>query len=462
MEDNVRVRFAPSPTGFFHLGSARTALFNWLYARHTGGTFILRIEDTDAERNTPAALRLIFDSLRWLGLDWDEGPEVGGACGPYFQSERGELYRQAIDRLLAAGRAYEKDGAVFFRLEGDRYMAYDDYLKAEVEKVHSPKIVFEDAVRGRVERTEERDFPLLRSDGTPVFHLVNVVDDMAMGITHVIRGEDHLTNTAKHIHLCEALGAPVPVYAHLPLILKDPAVGKGKMSKRDKGALISEYQERAFLPSAVRNFLALLGWSPKDDSEYLEIADIIERFDFPGIQKGGARFDEKKLCHLNGLHLRAMPIESYTWLARGVLERAGVISCDAITEDYLQRVMALVREKLNLLEDLPAYAAYFFTENFPIDPAALSRVISKGDPLARLQELLAFAGGKPWQGLHAAVDSLGQQHGQKTGAYLPAVRLAVTGSLNGPDLQATLDLLGAERVRNRLEKFIQDHSASTP
>lgn len=460
MEKHVRVRFAPSPTGFFHLGSARTALFNWLYARHTGGTFILRIEDTDAERNTPAALRLIFDSLRWLGLDWDEGPESGGECGPYFQSQRGELYSKAVKQLLESGHAYQQDGAVFFRLNGERYRAYDEYLKAEVEKVKSEPIVFEDAVRGRIERTEERDFPLLRSDGTPVFHLVNVVDDIAMKITHVIRGEDHLANTAKHIHLFQALGAPLPVFAHLPLILKDPSVGKGKMSKRDKGALISEYQERGFLPSAVRNFLALLGWSPKDDREHMEIDEIIAAFDFPGIQKGGARFDEKKLCHLNGLHLRALPVESYAWLARGVLEKAGVISHDAVAEDYLHRVVALVRGKLDLLEDLPGYAGYFFREDYAVDPNALNRVTSKGEPAARLQELLALPP-EAWTNLHDAVENLCSSNGQKPGDYLPVVRLGVSGTLNGPDLQSVLDLLGPQKVQARLERFIKQLTHSS-
>jgi glutamyl-tRNA synthetase len=212
----VRVRFAPSPTGFFHIGSARTALFNWLYARHTDGVFVLRIEDTDEARNRPEYLQVIYDSLRWLGLNWDEGPEVGGAHGPYRQSERADIYREYLQKLRESGRTYEQDGATYFRIAG------------------TPQVI-DDASRGRVERTEEKDFVIVRSDGKPVFHLVNVVDDITMGITHVIRGEDHLSNTSKHTELFDAFGVPRPVFAHIPLILKQQ--GAGKMSKRDQGEI---------------------------------------------------------------------------------------------------------------------------------------------------------------------------------------------------------------------------------
>ncbi|MGB0344798.1 MAG: glutamate--tRNA ligase, partial [Coraliomargarita sp.] len=300
----VRVRFAPSPTGFFHIGSARTALFNWLYARHTGGRFILRVEDTDKERNTDEALRVLLSGMRWLGLDWDEGPEAGGDYGPYFQSQRQAVYDEYLERLRAAGRCYEKDGAVWFRLEGERYTEYDDFKKAEVEKVRAAPVVIDDAVRGRVERAEETDFILVRKDGNPVFHFVNVVDDIAMGITHVIRGEDHLSNTSKHVELFRAFGVEPPRFAHIPLILKES--GPGKMSKRDKGALVEDYEARGFLPAAVRNYITLLGWNPKDDREKLSIDETIELFDFPGINKGNARFDERKLSALNAEYLREL------------------------------------------------------------------------------------------------------------------------------------------------------------
>ncbi len=448
----VRVRFAPSPTGFFHIGSARTALFNWLYARHCGGTFILRIEDTDRERNTAEALRVLLDGMRWLGLDWDEGPEKGGPVGPYFQSERGDVYRRAVDRLLDTGRAYENDGAVFFRLEGERYREHDEYLGGEVEKVRSEPVVFEDAVRGRVERVVDRDFPIVRANGEPVFHLVNVVDDIEMRVSHVIRGEDHLANTARHITLFRALGAEPPVFAHLPLILKDPAVGKGKMSKRDQGALIEEYQNRHFLAAAVRNFLCLLGWSPKGDREIMPVGEIIEAFDFPGIQKGAARFDEAKLRHMNGHYLRDLPVESYTWLARPVLADAGVVD-ETVDEDYLQKVLGLCRPKLDLLEDLPGYCAYFFTEDFPVDEKARAKVSKKGSPAGPATELAAAlknVSAPGAGGFEEALEAAAAASGRKSGSYRPVARFAVTGMLSGPDLGDIIDLLGLEAVQRRL------------
>ena len=351
---DVRVRFAPSPTGFFHIGSARTALFNWLYARHTGGTFVLRIEDTDKERNTEEALRVLMDGMKWLGLDWDEGPEVGGDHGPYFQSQRSDIYREYLQKLIDAGRTYEKEGAIFFRLEGERYTEYDDYKKCEVEKVRTTPQIIDDQVRGRVERAEEKDFVLYRSNGEPVFHFVNVVDDISMGITHVIRGEDHLSNTSKHCELFRALGAEPPVFAHIPLILK--STGPGKMSKRDEGALIEDYQKNRFLPAAVRNYLCLLGWSPKDDSEVLPIDEIIERFDFDGINSGNARFDEKKMAHINAEYIRQLPLETLAWMVSPILVEEGLVD-DSTDEDYLQDVLRVSQEKMTALNALPAGSA---------------------------------------------------------------------------------------------------------
>jgi glutamyl-tRNA synthetase len=456
----VRVRFAPSPTGFFHIGSARTALFNWLYARHCDGVFILRIEDTDAERNEEAYVELIYRSMRWLGLDWDEGPDVGGPCGPYRQSERGEIYRAWLEKLRAAGRVYEKDGAQWFRLEGERYTEFDEYLKAEVEKVRTAPVVIDDLIRGRVERREDRDFVLVRADGSPTFHFVNVVDDITMGITHVVRGEDHLPNTSKHVELYQAFGVPVPKFAHLPLILKDPAQGKGKMSKRDRGALIEEYQQRHYLPGAVRNYLALLGWSPKDGSERMEIGEIIERFDLAEVQKGAARFDERKMAHLNFEHLKALPEETYAWQAAPVLAAAGLI--DGHTpEDYLQRVLALCREKIDALENVSSFCGYFFTGDYPLDEATGAKLAKKGDPKDRAREALTVLEGVAegdWTeaGLESAFAALAASHGEaKPFPWWPAVRYAVSGVGSGPDFLPMLVVLGRERVVGRLRRFAE-------
>ena len=450
----VRVRFAPSPTGFFHIGSARTALFNWLYARHTGGTFVLRIEDTDKKRNTPEALRVLLEGMKWMGMDWDEGPEVGGDYGPYFQSQRQPIYDEYLKKLTDAGRTYEKDGAIWFKLEGERYNTYDDYLKAEVEKVKAAPIVIEDEVRGRVERAEEMDFVLVRKDGSPGFHLVNVIDDITMGITHVIRGEDHLSNASKHVELFNAFGVKPPKFAHIPLILKEE--GSGKMSKRDKGALIEEYESRGFLAVAVRNYISLLGWNPKDEREKMDIDEIIELFDLPGINKGNARFDEKKLSALNAEYLRELNIESFTFLARPILNKAGVVSEDA-DEDYLQAVLTLCQPKARSLETLSELCGYFFTDNYAMDEKAGSKIAKKSDPKELLGEVLPILESiKSFDAdsLKSALETHAESKDQKVFAYFPALRYATSGQAGGPDLLPMLAVMGRERVVARIKQFI--------
>jgi len=450
----VRVRFAPSPTGFFHIGSARTALFNWLYARHTGGTFVLRIEDTDKKRNTPEALRVLLEGMKWMGMDWDEGPEVGGDYGPYFQSQRQPIYDVYLKKLTDAGRTYEKDGAIWFKLEGERYSTYDDYLKAEVEKVKAAPIVIDDEVRGRVERAEEMDFVLVRKDGSPGFHLVNVIDDITMGITHIIRGEDHLSNTSKHVELFNAFGVKPPKFAHIPLILKEE--GSGKMSKRDKGALIEEYESRGFLASAVRNYISLLGWNPKNEREKIDIDEIIELFDFPGINKGNSRFDEKKLSALNADYLRELNIESFTFLARPILNKAGVVSEDA-DEDYLQAVLALCQPKARSLETLSELCGYFFIDNYAMDEKTGVKIAKKSDPKELLGEVLPILESiKSFDAdsLKSALETHAESKDQKVFAYFPSLRYATSGQGGGPDLLPMLAVMGRQRVVARIKQFI--------
>jgi len=454
-DSQVRVRFAPSPTGFFHIGSARTALFNWLYARHTGGCFVLRIEDTDSARNTPEALAALLDGMRWLGLDWDEGPETGGDFGPYFQSERQDIYAEYLQKLLDADRAYEKDDAIFFKLVGERYTEFDNYKNAEVEKVRTEPVTVRDAIRGDVTRAVETDFVIRRANGDYGFHFVNVVDDIAMKITHVIRGEDHLSNTARHVEIYRALGAEPPVFAHLPLILKTD--GKGKMSKRDSGALIEEYVQRHFIPEAVRNFICLLGWNPKDGQEVMPIDEIIERFDFGGIQKEGARFDEKKLSFINTEYLRKLPVETFCWMAAPILTEAGVIGEDT-EEDYLHAVLAISQEKARDFAGLHELVGFFFNDDFAIDEQARARVFKKGEPLARLAELgPALEAVYTWDEVHLdqAILDLADKKGQRKFDYFPVARLAVSGQAGGPDLLALLRVLGRERVLARLKRFAE-------
>ena len=312
----VRVRFAPSPTGFLHIGGARTALFNWLYARHTGGAFILRIEDTDAARNSQEAVEVILNGLRWLGLDWDEGPVNGdadgqaskGHHGPYFQSQRGGNYRRRVEALLSRGLAYEHEKAVKFKMPR--------------EPVVIPDLVVGNVTRELTDREKlEPDFVIVRSDGQPVFHLVNVIDDLEMGITHVIRGEDHLSNTAKHIALFRAFGVEPPKYAHIPLILNPDGT---KMSKRDQGASLMTYMQEGYAPEAVANYLCLLGWSPKGTREMVPMGEVVELFDLPQILRHNARFDLNKLHWLNGEYIREMSGDRFHELAVQALARAGI------------------------------------------------------------------------------------------------------------------------------------------
>lgn len=457
----VRVRFAPSPTGFFHIGSARTALFNWLYARHTGGTFILRIEDTDKERNREEFLRLIYDSLTWLGLDWDEGPTPEGrgergAFGPYRQSQRTEIYRDYLQRLRDAGRAYEKDGAIWFRQLGERYRVFDDHRKKEVEKVRSAPVVIDDRIRGRVERMEDEDFVIFRSDGNPVFHFVNVVDDITMQVSHIIRGEDHLSNTSKHVRLYEGFGVTPPVFAHIPLILKSPEMGQGKMSKRDQGALIEEYQRRHFVPEALVNYLALLGWNPGDDREKLTVAEVIRLFDLPGVNQSNAKFDPKKLAHLNMVYLLEQPAGAFAARARAYFAGRPEGAAALADEARFRAVMALAQPKIKSVDELGAYTAYFFQDDFPVDEKARAKVLAKGDPAARVAELLAALPELDFSSdvtIEAGIKALAERGGLGFGDYQGVARLAVTGTNAGPSLTSIFRVLGRECVRARLERW---------
>ncbi len=434
MNSGVRVRFAPSPTGFFHIGSARTALFNWLYARHTGGTFVLRIEDTDHARDSEEFLKVIFDGLRWLGLNWDEGPEVGGSYGPYFQSQRKDIYVQYLEILRKNGRAYDKDGAVYFKISG------------------SPQTIH-DLVHGDVVRKEEKDFVIFRSDGSPVFHFVNVVDDITMHITHVIRGEDHLSNTSKHVELFRAFSAPEPLFAHIPLILKSQ--GSGKMSKRDTGALIEDYKSKYFIPEAVRNYLCLLGWAPKNDREILPINEIIELFDLPNINKNNARFDEKKMSFLNTEYIRALPFDDFVNYAQKVLT-ASDVPFDNHGNEYLRSVLQICQEKLRMLSELPNFIKYFFVSDFEFNSREAEKLCKKCNSYERLSEFLHDIQDIEFneKSLESYVKNLSQRNNVSSGEYIHSLRFAVSGCNVGPSLYAMLRVLGKQEVLFRVKRFL--------
>jgi glutamyl-tRNA synthetase len=431
MKSSTRVRFAPSPTGFFHIGGARTALFNWLYARHTGGTFVLRIEDTDAERDTPEFLDVILKGLRWLGLDWDEGPEKGGAYGPYFQSQRSDIYEEYLRKLSATGRTYEQDGAIFFKISG------------EPQTIH-------DVIRGDVVRQEEKDFVIVRSNGRPVFHFVNVVDDIAMRITHVIRGEDHLSNTSKHVELFQALAVEPPIFAHIPLILKSQ--GSGKMSKRDTGALVEDYERHHFLPEAVRNYLCLLGWSPKDDRELLPIEEIVRLFELSGINRNNARFDEKKMHYFNTSYLHTLAPEIFCEKGMAILQQAEWWE-SSIEADYTTAVLRISQEKLRSFEELPHFVSYFFQEEVSFDLTTSAKYLREPSFFDRIGEFKSAAAIlEIWteSALEALVTQLAEEHEVRNGDYIHAVRWAVSGRSVGPGFYAMLRVLGKDRVLKRL------------
>src|SRR5450759_967699 len=377
----VRVRFAPSPTGFLHIGGARTALFNWLYARHTGGTFILRVEDTDAARNTQEAVDVILNGLRWLGLHWDEGPLTSdatgpckGDCGPYFQSQRKENYQRRVEALLSRGLAYEHEGAIKFKMQR--------------EPILIPDLVVGDVLRKLTDREEaDPDFVIVRSDGQPVFHFVNVVDDLEMGITHVIRGEDHLSNTAKHIALFRAFGIEPPKYAHIPLILNPDGT---KMSKRDQGASLMTYRDEGYAPEAVVNYLMLLGWSPKNNREKMALAEVVEAFDLPQILRHNARFDLTKLIWLNGEYVRELGDDRLYELSAEALTRAG-LDLKKYPAEYVKAALETCKGKIKLFGELPAYAGFFFKDDIEYDPVAAQKdFTSENKPrLAKLRDALA-------------------------------------------------------------------------
>jgi glutamyl-tRNA synthetase len=442
----TRVRFAPSPTGYLHIGGARTALFNWLYARHTGGTFVLRIEDTDAARNSQEAVDVILQGLRWLGLDWDEGPLTGdatgpskGDCGPYFQSQRKANYQRRVEALLSRGLAYEHEGAVKFKMQRETAVIHD-LIKGEIRRDLTDR------------EAADPDFVIMRSDGQPVFHLVNVIDDLEMNITHVIRGEDHLINTTKHIALFKAFGVTPPHYAHIPLILNKDGT---KMSKRDQGASLASYTEGGFLPEAVINYISLLGWSPKENREKLSLAETIELFDLPQVFKHNARFDYEKLLWLQGEYARELTDDRFYELAVHTFAKAGV-DTNQFPLGYIKAALDTCKGKFKTFNELPAYAGFYFTDTMTYDAEAAAKdfVPDNKPRLEKLRDAFAAAPSFKAESLEAALKETAKALGVKAGVLVHPCRLAVTGKTFGPSLYHLLQVLGKDRVMARIEKAL--------
>lgn len=431
---NVRTRFAPSPTGYLHVGGARTALFNWLFARRHGGVFVLRVEDTDEARNTEEARQAIFDGMNWLGLDWDEGPEKGGNFGPYYQSERREIYDAWFEKLLAAGRVYEDGGAWRFRFER-KLITMHDLVCGEVT------IDYRD-------ESNTPDMVVKRSDGSYVFHFVNVVDDLEMQITHVIRGEDHLMNTPKHLQLIEAFGGAPPQYAHLPLIFNPDG---SKMSKRDEGAAVGDYPRQGFLPAAVVNFIALLGWNPKTEQEIFTLAGLTESFSLEAINRSPARFDLEKCKWMNQQHLLAESLEDFANAAKPFVLAAGL----PISDDDLA-IMAAVKDKVRLFSEVPAAVDFLLKDELEYDEEAVTKVrgnAAVGGLLVALATAFDSIGEWSADQAKAALNNTATAAGAKPGQLMFPLRVALSGRSHGPDLGVMLDLLGKERCVKRVSGF---------
>ena len=440
---SIRVRFAPSPTGYLHIGGARTALFNWIYARHNGGKFVLRVEDTDDARNSREAVDIILDGLRWMGLDWDEGPVSGdamresrGDLGPYFQSQRGEIYKRRIQELVDNDLAYEHEGAIKFRMTRN--------------PVKIPDLVAGDVVRKLTDREEvDPDFVIVRSDGKPVFHLVNVVDDIEMKISHVIRGEDHLSNTSKHIELFKAFGVEPPKFAHIPLILNNDG---SKMSKRDTGASMETYMDGGYLPSAVINYLSLLGWSPKDDTEVMPVAELIERFDLSGVQRANARFDMVKLDWQNYEHIRAMPVEDFKDRALEQLKSANINTSD-FKNSYIEAAVATCTDKIKNLNDFAAYIGFYFQQEVSFDQDSAEKALTPDNKpyLSALREAYAELAQFDADSLQEALKATAVSCEVKNKLLVMPARVACTGSKVGPSLYHLFEVLGQAEVLKRFD-----------
>ncbi len=481
--ENVRVRIAPSPSGFLHIGTAKIALLNWLYARQTGGTFVLRLEDTDAERTEEQYVEAMCEGFTWLGIDWDEGPPFGseaerGPCAPYRQSQRADIHRAAAAKLLAGGHAYkcfctkeeldaERERAQVAKLpwkySGTCRALTPEQIAAKGDAPASIRFktpqtgetVLHDLVQGDVrwDNRQVDDFIIQKSNGDPIFHLAVVVDDVTMKITHIIRGDDHVTNAAKHLMLFEALGGPLPKFAHVPMVLDES--GK-KYSKRMHGANVLEWREDGYLPEALINYVVLLGWTAGDDKEVYSREELVKAFSLERLGQSAAKFDLKKLQWMNGQHIRKLSVDELRDRVVPILQKNGF---DTGTKDpaWLTRMAAICQDKLVTLNDIVKNTDFFFAEPTHYEEKAVQKQWKDAESVARLEAIRsALAGAATWttEALHADFEKLGDAQGGM-GKVVHPLRLALTGKSVGPGLFELADLLGKDACLRRVDRAIE-------
>jgi glutamyl-tRNA synthetase len=479
----VKVRFAPSPTGDLHVGNIRTALFDWAYARHTGGTFLFRIEDTDTTRVTDEYIQAAIDTLKWLGLTWDEGPEVGGPNGPYLQSQRLDIYAKWAQTFLDQGDAYHcycsPDELEAVReeqrkanvapgynghcrdLTADQIAGYKAQGREAVVRMRMPDgtTTFTDEIRGDVTFDHKfvPDFVLVRADGSPLYTLAVAVDDVMMGVTHVLRGEDLLSSTPRQIRVYQAMGVKLedyPAFAHLPFVMGQD---NAKLSKRNGEVSIAWYREQGYLPEAICNYLALLGWSPGDDRENISMKELTELFTVEKVHSSPARFDMKKLEAINGDKIRALPLEEFASWIIPFLKKADVIAGSDDEIALVMKALPLIQERIVKLDEAPALLKFLFVKNFAVDPEAAPKIADSAakDILKRSLKDLESLDSWSHESIEAALRaSLIEELGLKPRIAFTALRIATTGSTISPPLFESMELLGKQACLDRINSAL--------
>jgi glutamyl-tRNA synthetase len=483
MTEKVRVRYAPSPTGYPHVGNIRTALFNWLFARHHGGSFVVRVEDTDVTRKVAGAVEAILDSLRWLGMDWDEGPGVDGKYSPYFQSQRLGIYRETAERLVSQGDAYycycspqrleEMRAEQAKRKQPPGYdrrcrnLSQEEQAEKEAEGV-TPVVrfkmpldgqtVFIDLIRGEVsfDNATLDDYVLLKSDGYPTYHLANVVDDHLMEISHVLRAEEWLSSTPRHLLLYQALGLAPPRFAHLPMIL---GPDRAKLSKRHGAVAVTEYRDQGYLPETMVNFLALLGWSLDDKTELMSRQELIANFSLERVSRTAAIFNREKLDWMNGVYIRGLSLEDFTQRALPCLERDLPPQVKRpLSADYVREIMPLIQERARTLVEVVELAVFFFLDELDYDASLLIGKNMDWESTTRalkatgngLRQLESF----DTESLETLLRPMAVELGMKTGQFFGTLRVATTGRTAAPPLFQTMAVLGKERCLQRIDRAL--------